>query len=38
MPLYDYKCQEHGLFQELGTMAKPDIRQTVLNARCCHHG
>jgi putative FmdB family regulatory protein len=23
MPLYDYKCREHGLFQELGTMAEP---------------
>lgn len=22
MPLYDYKCREHGLFQELGTMAE----------------
>ncbi|MAL96918.1 MAG: formamidase [Alteromonadaceae bacterium] len=22
MPLYDYKCREHGLFQELGMMAE----------------
>lgn len=22
MPLYDYKCREHGLFQELGAMAE----------------
>jgi putative FmdB family regulatory protein len=24
MPLYDYKCREHGLFSELATMADSD--------------
>ncbi len=24
MPVYDYKCQEHGIFYELATMAESD--------------
>ncbi|QSP95489.1 zinc ribbon domain-containing protein [Marinobacter salinisoli] len=29
MPLYDYKCRDHGLFQKLGTMA-----EAALPAEC----
>ncbi|MBE0488691.1 MAG: zinc ribbon domain-containing protein [Halomonas sp.] len=38
MPLYDYKCSEHGLFQELATLSesaepKPCPRCRALSAR-----